>query len=123
MPEKKSKENKPAVKKINPDKDKEIFAFLAAFLSIIGFVIAILAKREDKYVMFYAKQSLVIFIIGAVAGALSALFSIIPIIGALISFALFIIVFIAWLLSWIHALSGQEKDVPIVGGLARKFDF
>ena len=32
------------------------------FLSIIGFLIALITKKDDKYVMFYAKESLVLFI-------------------------------------------------------------
>jgi uncharacterized membrane protein len=102
--------------------DKILYAFLATFLSIIGFVIALIVKRNDKYVMYYAKQSLVIFIIGAIAGVLSGLFSILPIIGVIIRFALGILVFIIWLLSWVYALSGKEKEIPVVSELAEKFN-
>ena len=41
-------------------------AFITVFFSIVGFLIAILAWKDDKYVMFYAKQSLVIFVFGVV---------------------------------------------------------
>lgn len=107
----------------NKRDDRILFAFLATFLSIIGFVIALIAKRDDKYVVFYAKQSLVIFIIGAVAGLLGNLLLILPLIGRIIQVALGIIVFILWLLSWIYALSGKEKEIPIVGEWAEKFRF
>ncbi len=126
MPKKKSK---PQKVKINQDtntnlsSDKVQYAFIATILSIIGFIIVILVKRNDKYVMYYAKQSLVIFIIGAVGGALGALFSIIPIIGAIINFGIFIIVLLAWLLSWIHALSGEEKPLLIISDIAKNFNF
>ncbi len=100
--------------------ESKIYAFLATFLSIIGFIIALIVKRKDKYVMFYARQSLVIFIIGAVAGALSSLFRIIPIIGWIIQTALFILVFLLWLFSWLYALSGKMKEIPIVGDWAKK---
>lgn len=73
--------------------------------------------------MYYAKQSLVIFIIGAIGGALGRLLSFIPIIGAIINFGIFIVVFIAWLLSWIYALSGKEKIIPIISDLAKNFNF
>jgi hypothetical protein len=33
--------------------DSTIYAFLATILSIVGFIIAIIAKRDDKYVMYY----------------------------------------------------------------------
>lgn len=105
---------------LKKEENKKLFAFLATFLSIIGFVIALLAKREDRYVMFYAKQSLVIFIVGAVAGVLASILKIVPIIGSIIYFALWVITFVAWLLSWIYALSGEMKNVPIIGDYAKR---
>ncbi|MBM3234462.1 hypothetical protein FJZ19_05210 [Candidatus Pacearchaeota archaeon] len=113
----------PKREKSSKKDDKIIFAFLATFLSIIGFVIALIAKKDDKYVMFYAKQSLVIFIVCAILGVAAKILLIIPIIGAIINFAVIIITFIIWLLSWIYALSGKEKLVPVVGEYARKFRF
>ena len=96
------------------DDDKILFAFLAAFLSIIGFLLALVIRKDDKYVMFYAKQSLVIFVIGAIAGIMGNAVKIIPIIGTIIYGALFVLIFIAWFLSWIYALSGKEKTIPII---------
>ena len=94
--------------------DKKLFAFLATFLSIIGFVIALIAKRKDKYVMYYAKQSWVIFIIGTIMGILGSMLKWIPIIGTIINFAIGALVFIIWFLSWIYALSGEQKTIPII---------
>ena len=103
--------------------DSTIYAFLATILSIIGFIIAIVVKKDDKYVMYYAKHSLVIFIIGCVGGILSRILSWIPIIGSIISFGIFIVVFLAWILSWIYALSGKQKTIPIITDWALKFNF
>jgi uncharacterized membrane protein len=111
----------PKKKSVKKD-DKRLFAFLATFLSIVGFVIALIAKRDDEYVMFYAKQSLVVFIIGAIAGAVQMMVSFIPIIGGIISFALTVVVVIAWLFTWIYALSDEKRDVPIVGDYAKKIN-
>lgn len=115
MAKKKIKESKS-----NKEDDKKLFAFLATFLSIVGFVIALIAKRDDKYVMYYARQSLVIFIIGAVAAIISWILGWIPVIGWIINTALWIIVFVLWLISWIYALSGEEKEIPIVSDWAKK---
>lgn len=92
--------------------DKIIFAWLAVFFTIIGFVIAMILKRDDKYVMFYAKQGLVLFIAFIVASIISW----IPIIGWLFS----IFVFILWAMTWINALSGEEKNTWLIGDLAEK---
>ncbi len=112
-----------AKKRNKPKKEEsKIFAFLAAFLSIIGFVIALVVRRDDKYVMYYAKQSLVIFIIGAVLGVIASILKIIPIIGALINAVVWILVLVLWLLSWVYALSGEEKTIPVVSGYAKKIN-
>jgi len=34
----------------------KMFAFLGVFLTIIGFVIVLLAKKDNKYAMYYAKH-------------------------------------------------------------------
>jgi len=98
------------------DSDTQLFAFLATFLSIVGFIIALVAKKDDRYVMFYAKQSLVIFIVSIFAGIIA----VIPLFGWVASPVLSVIAFVFWVISWIYALSGEEKDVPIVGEYARK---
>ena len=109
-------------KRRGKEDDRILFAFLAAFLSIIGFIIAVIARRDDDYVMFYAKQSLVIFVIGCIAGVLSNIFLFIPIMGNIIEFALVILVILAWILSWVYALSGKKKDIPIISYFADKID-
>lgn len=103
---------------VRKDGDSKLFAFLAAFLSILGFIIALLFRRNNRYVMFYAKQSLVIFIgylIGVVAGWL-------PLIGDFVSGVIDVIVIVLWIITWIFALSGKEKYTPLIGQYADKID-
>ena len=91
-------------------------AFVATFFSIIGFVIAVLAKRKDKYVMYYAKQSLVLFILIAVVSIAGN----IPFIGGVISVVGGVSVFVLWVFQWAYALSGDRKHTPIIGGFGEK---
>jgi uncharacterized membrane protein len=115
---KQAKENNNA--KISKD-DEKVYAFLATFLSIIGFVIVIVTNKiKNDYINFYARQSLVVFIVGFFAGILSWVFSLFPIIGGVIRFALTAIVVIAWLISWVFAVSGEKSEVPVIGEYARK---
>ncbi len=100
--------------------DTKLFAFLATFLSIVGFIIVLLTKKEDKYVMYYAKQSLVVFIAYVIAGILMM----IPFIGWFVLGPIaYLIVTILWIISWVYALSGQEKETPLIGQYAKKFNF
>lgn len=107
---------------IRKEKDMKLFAFLATFLSIVGFVIALIVKRDDSYVMYYAKQSLVIFVIGFIAGIVGNIFAWIPIMGELIRFALGILMFVVWVISWVNALSGKNKKIPIVSYWSKRID-
>ena len=72
------KQTKAAAKKGD---DKKLFAFLATFLSIVGFVIALVAKKDDEYVMFYAKQSLVVFIVAIIGAIINSILVWIPFFG------------------------------------------
>ena len=52
MPKKSIKKEKESpIKNIDLSNDRIQYAFIATILSIIGFIIAILTKRNDKYVM------------------------------------------------------------------------
>ena len=102
--------------------DPKARAFIATFFSIIGFIIAFLSWKKDQYVMFYARQSLVLFIVMIVAGIINAILALIPIVGWIVMTCLNIFVFILWLFSWIYALSGEKKDVIFIGEYAKKIN-
>ncbi len=99
----------------------KIFAFLGVFLTIIGFVIVLLAKKDNKYAMYYGKQGLVLFIACIIAMIISSILSFIPLIGWLVGIALNIGLFVLWLIGFINALSGKEKPIPIIGVYAKYF--
>ena len=104
-------------KKASTD-DSKIFAFLAVFLSIIGFLVVLLAKKDDKYAMYYAKQSLILFIAGMVVNVAGTF---IPIIGWFVILPVGgILVFILWIMALINSVSGIQKPVPIIGKYADK---
>lgn len=98
------------------DGETKLFAFLATFLTIIGFVIALLIRRDDQYVMFYAKQGLVLFIIQIITYVVAM----IPLIGWIVGPILWILFFIIWIIAWINALSGEMRNTFIIGDLAEK---
>lgn len=102
------------------DNESITFAFIATFLSVIGFIIALLSKREDKYVMFYAKQSLVIFAVWVFISILQGFFELIMIFGKIVNIILGALVVALWAISWVYALSGKKKEVPVVGIYGRK---
>ena len=106
----------------------KIFAFLAYFLSIIGFLIVLLAKKDNKFAMYHAKQSLVLFVASVVVfiarGIVSIPLLLIPILGwavmALLWFVGYAVVLVFVVLGIINALTGKEKPLPVIGGFADK---
>ena len=110
------KKKKSVKKKPSKKSGSKIFAWLATFLTIIGFIIALLARRDDEYVMYYAKQGLVLFIGQVIIWFVSswALF------GSIIGPVLWVFWFILWLIAWINALSGEKKETWLVQDIAKK---
>ncbi len=96
------------------------FAFLAVFLGIIGFLIALLAKRDDKYVMYYAKQSLVLFIAYVIVSIVG---TIIPILGWFVILPIGgLVCLVLWIIGLVYSVSGEKKPVPLIGGFADKIN-
>ncbi len=97
-------------------------AFIATFLSIVGFLIVFIVGRNDKYAGYYAKQSLVIFIIAVASAVLQKVLAYVPILGGVINVALTILVVVIWIISWMFALTGEQKRILIVSDYADKIN-
>jgi uncharacterized membrane protein len=119
MPKKKVVEK--VEKPVKGEDDSKLFALLAVLLSIIGFVIALIAKKDNKYVMFYAKQSLVLFIAGIIVKVATIILAI-TIVGIIFIPIVWILYAILWIFGIIYSLSGEMKEVPLIGKYARKIN-
>lgn len=91
-------------------------AFVATFFGLIGFFIALVTRRKDSYVMFYAKQSLV----WTITAVIFSVVKVVPVMGPVISVLGGILVFVLWIIMWVYALSGEKKETPIIGEFADK---
>ena len=92
----------------------------ASLCYIVGWVTGIIflfVEKENDFVRFHAMQSLVtfvgLFIIGIVA-------PIIPILGSIISFFMFPIGIVLWLLLMYKAYKGERYKLPYVGDFSEK---
>ena len=91
------------------------WAFIGT-LPIVGFILVYLARKGDKYAMYYAKQGLVLGIAMIVLTfALTFLVLTIPLVPVWN-----IITFVLWILSVVNAFSGKMKPTPLVGRFASK---
>ncbi|XOV68446.1 MAG: hypothetical protein ACFHU9_04565 [Fluviicola sp.] len=84
---------------------------IVAHITLIGWIIAVVQNGEnkDEYASFYIRQMLGIVLVGIA----SAVLSLIPIIGLLISLG----VVALWVLSLVWAASGEKKELPVIGPL------
>ena len=112
---------KKAVKTSKDSGESKLWAFLAYLLGIVGFILVIALKRNDKFAMFHAKQSLVLFIF-----------------MVLVSFVGGIIPFIGWFIIWpfgsllatilfiqgvVYSLTGKQKPLWLIGKFGEKMKF
>lgn len=102
--------------------DSKLFAFLAVLLSVIGFLLAYIAKKDDKYVMFYAKQSLVLFFAWLIVWVASLILGLIPVLGGIVILIADVGLFILWIVGMVYAFSGDMKEIPLVGSFASKIN-
>ena len=103
------------------DGDSKLFAFLGVFLTLIGLLIVYLAKKNDKYAMHYAKQGLVLFIAWIVAWVVMMVLAFVPVLGWIIDAVLYILLVVLWIIGIVYSLSGEMKDIPVIGSLAKNF--
>ncbi|MEA3266772.1 MAG: hypothetical protein U9P42_07505 [Candidatus Fermentibacteria bacterium] len=80
-----------------------------AYFGILGFLIAFLTKKDNKYVMYHAQQSLILVIFMLVAP--------IPVVGQIIALGAFVL----FIIGLLNGFKGEIKPLPLVGNLAFKF--
>ena len=123
MMSKKESGKKVDVKKMKVSKeDDKGFAFLGVFLPAVGFSIILLTRKDNKYAMYYAKQGLILFFGFLVAGAVNVVLGWIPLVGGIISTACWITMIVLWVIGLIYSLTGEEKEIWLVGELAQKIN-
>jgi uncharacterized membrane protein len=103
--------------------ESKILAFVAVFLSIIGVLVAYIAKKDDKYVMYYARQSLVLFITWVIVWIIGMVLDIIPVLGSIINFGMLVGLVVLWIFGLVYSLSGEMKEIPVIGQYSSKLDF
>ena len=95
------------------DEDRKLYAFISSFFTIVGFIIALILWRKDKYIMHYAKHGLVLFIAQAVIVVLGPFLY-------FLSSVLWVLWVILWIVSWMNSFSGKMKKTFLIGDLADK---
>lgn len=106
-------------------------ALCAYVFSVVGAVVVLAVRRDDRFAVYHAKQSLGLALLAllallawAVAGWLVSWIPYIGFILAMASFALVIAAYITLAISWIigmkYALAFKIRPVPVVGRLIHR---
>jgi len=112
--------------------DKEVEEGIVwAIIGYLGilFLVPLLAKKDNKFALYHAKQGLVLFIaeIVAMVVALIIMFIVgwIPVVGWVISGLIWLLFWVGMLVMLImgivNAATGKYKALPIIGGIAEKW--
>ena len=82
---------------------------IIAHITIIGWIIALIMNNNNKseLVSFYLRQYLGIMLIG-IAGSI---LNFIPFLGLIVIIGTLVL----WIISLLGAVSGEKKEVPVVG--------
>ncbi len=93
--------------------ENKVFAMLPYLLSLVGVVIALLARNGSKYTDFHIRQSLKIFICQAFVAMVSAILAItliVPLAGAICE----IILLVVQIICFFQVCAGKAKEPAIV---------
>ena len=101
-------------------------AFMSYLLSLPGALFVLLARRDDPFAVYHARQSLTLAIVGLVTPLIWAvvawMLAWIPLVGGMLGvilFALVIATYVGVLISWIagmiYSLKGQVRPLPFFG--------
>jgi len=94
-----------------------LWATLAYVLSIVGFLLVLSMRKHDRYALFHAKQSLVLFFGFVIAWLVEA---VVPLVGWLVGRVLTVLLVILVVVGIVNALRGKETPLPVVGVFAEK---
>lgn len=96
---------------------------VVGYIGVIGLIIAFAAGTREQS-KFHLNQSLVLVIaelvLSVISGIASGIAGIIPILGLILSFVAgicSIVCFVFMILGIINAAKGEEKPLPLIGGI------
>lgn len=104
----------PVADKNDVEKNKA-YAVLAYFGILC--LLPLLAAKDSKFAMFHGNQGLVLLIAEVVLAFGGFILFFLPVIGALISFALWVAILVLAIMGIISAANGEMKPLPIIGDI------
>lgn len=87
-------------------------AAIIAYLTIIGTVIAFImnSNKKNYFTSFHIRQMIGIVLLGFINK-----YIIYDFLGSRIGWVVGVLIFVLWIIGFIGAIKGEEKEVPVVG--------
>lgn len=110
---------------------RHVAAGIACIFTLIGGIVFLFLEKKDRFVRFYAMQSVflggLLLAVSILLRVMAFILHLIPFLGKLILFALWLLQMLfslAWLVAYVvqivKAFSDKEWEIPYLGPLARK---
>ncbi|PTY07672.1 hypothetical protein DB347_05430 [Opitutaceae bacterium EW11] len=90
---------------------------IVAYLTLIGFIAAVVihGTKKTRLGAYHLRQSLGLLLTSIAVAVAGMILAFIPFLGWLADLALWLGVFVLWILGFVAALKGEFKAVPILG--------
>lgn len=90
---------------------------IVAYLTLIGFIAAVVihGTKKTRLGAYHLRQSLGILLTSIAVAVAGMILAFIPFLGWLADLALWLGVFVLWILGFVAALKGEFKAVPLLG--------
>ena len=100
---------------------------MAALAYVLFFIPLLTDSKNDSFVKFHVKQSLVLLIVSIGWSIASQFLRYLPVlgwvVGGLAGTVVSILLLILWVKGLMNALNGKEEILPVVGSYASQFKF
>jgi len=109
-------------KKTSTGLDENIAALLSYVVWWISGIVFLLLEQNNKFIKFHAIQSIIVFgTVTVAAVVLGFVFGFVPILGTLISIAIWGIGIALWIVLMVKAYQGAKYKLPVAGDLAERW--
>jgi len=95
--------------------DQNVAGLLCYLVGWVTGIIFLVLEKDNKFVKFHAIQSIIVF--GAIT-VVGIIFRFIPFIGGILSWLLWALGFILWIILMVKAYRGEKYKLPVAGAIA-----
>ena len=93
---------------VNEGKAAAIIAYLTIFGTIIAYIMN--ASKKNSFASFHIRQMIGLFLLSMINK-----YIIYDMLGATAGWIFGIVLFVLWIIGFISAIQGEEKEVPVIG--------